>query len=171
MSGCMKFPMAYMTIGVAGAGKSTYLEQHVIPSLGRDHVIINTDRLLYEFAEKHGVSYLEAFNRHVTRAVWQSAYELHEASYMGRDIVIDGTNLQAENRKHRLFLLAQDYYKVALYFPRNPTWLHRVRRMRGEGKEISADVIEHMLSILEPPTEAEGFDAIVYVSQPKGGPE
>jgi len=164
-------PMCYMTIGAAGAGKSTHVRRFILSQLNPGYVVINTDKLLHKFAEEHGISYLEAFNQHVTRAVWQSAYELNKASHMGRDIVIDGTNLQAENRQHRLFLLARDYFKVALYFPRDRTWLHTVRRMRGEAKEISADVIEHMLEVLEPPTEAEGFDAILTVSQPTGGPE
>lgn len=152
-------PTLYMMIGVPGAGKSFWLSKQ---DLSRA-VVISTDDIIQARAEAQGKTYDQVFKKEVKSATTQMVANLRAAIEADKDLVWDQTNVTAAARAKKLALIPDTYEKVAVFF-RTPDAQEHARRLRNRpGKNIPWNVIASMISQLEPPSEAEGFDKVITV--------
>jgi predicted kinase len=86
---------------------------------------------------------------------------VHNAIRAGVNIVWDQTNTSVKARKQKLDMIPKSYRKVAVVFP-TPGAVELGRRLAGRvGKNIPDHVMRSMITNLQPPTAAEGFDEVI----------
>lgn len=157
-------PLYVMLVGLVGSGKSTLVEQ--LRGWNRGFVVLSTDDLLMEEAEKLGLTYSQAFGR-VSQSLLKRRYNelLQDAVTLQRDILVDQTNLVASSRAKKLKSVSDTYCKVCVIVECDET--ERQRRLKAraerEGKEIPAHVQASMLKSYLAPHKGEGFDKILQV--------
>ena len=95
--------------------------------------------------------------------LFRSNQDLRQAITDGADIVWDQTNLVPKSRANKLAQIPKNYRKVAVYFTTPDTKELDRRLANRPGKTIPAHVITSMVSQLQPPTAAEGFDEVITV--------
>lgn len=150
-------PSLYMLVGVPGSGKSTWRAHANL----NHAVMLSTDDWIEAKAASQGKTYSEVFDSEVGAATQSMMRDLAGAIKADQDIVWDQTNLTAKSRARKLRQIPASYRKVAVFFP-NPSPEELARRLAGrEGKTIPAGVIKSMISQLEMPTTAEGFDEVI----------
>jgi tRNA uridine 5-carbamoylmethylation protein Kti12 len=84
-----------------------------------------------------------------------------------RLIIWDQTNLDSKTRRKKLQKIPSDYVKFAFVFdtPSDETLNERIEQRKD--KVIPRNILDGMISRFESPTEAEGFDVIIYVGEKK----
>lgn len=152
-------PTLYMLVGVPGSGKTTWINNREEISIN-DH-IVGTDYIVQEIADHFGINYNEAFPHVIKFAEHMMNKELEVAIKNGGDIYWDQTNTTRKSRDEKLSRIPIHYHKVAVYFA-TPADLEE-RLASRPGKTIPEHVIDSMVSNLEMPTIAEGFDDIIHV--------
>jgi predicted kinase len=152
-------PTLYMLIGVPGSGKSTWIKsQNFDPSTT---VVASTDNEIERVAAAAGKTYSDVFTDTIKGATAIVTQNVVDAVRNGKDIVWDQTNTGVKARKQKLDMIPKSYKKVAVVFP-TPGAVELGRRLAGRvGKNIPDHVMRTMISGLQPPTAAEGFDKIV----------
>lgn len=151
-------PTLYMLIGVPGSGKSTWRHANPLPGA----VVISTDDYIDHVAAERGITYSEAFKDHIKAATRLADQRAAIAFRDGRDVVWDQTNLTRKSRAPKLAMVPDEYEKVAVFFP-TPDEAELKRRLDSRpGKTIPPHIVLGMVSTLQEPTEAEGFDRIVH---------
>ncbi len=81
----------YITSGVSGSGKSTYIKKHNLHS-------VSTDEIVENYAKENGFNYTEAFNEIQSKKLFGSInsiffdYIVHNIK-SGKDFVLDRTSL------------------------------------------------------------------------------
>lgn len=154
-------PILYVLVGVPGAGKSTYIKNHL------KGVILSTDDYIEKIASETGKTYNEVFSKETMReAISELNSNLSKAIFNKENIIWDQTNLSV---KKRASILAEfkgtDYEKIAVVFP-TPNEEEWKRRLNSRpGKTIPIHVLNSMAKSLEYPTIAEGFDRVVENGQ------
>ena len=156
-----KMPTLYMLIGVPGSGKSTWVANQNF-DWNRTR-IISTDNIIDRQAQAMGKTYSEVFDELIKGATQQMNQDLRQAITDGADIVWDQTNLVPKSRANKLAQIPKNYRKVAVYFTTPDTKELDRRLANRPGKTIPAHVITSMVSQLQPPTTAEGFDEVITV--------
>lgn len=140
-----------MLIGVAGAGKTTWvLENH--PSL----MYASTDKYIEQFAAERGKTYNDMFESSINEATSRMLDDVSEFMYDQLDFVWDQTNLTKKSRAKKLGrLLVEDYRIVAVVFetPKNL----KERLASRPDKTIPAHVLDSMIKNFEMPSINEGF--------------
>lgn len=155
-----------MLVGVPGSGKSTFLRQCQDEFGFVDNTaIISSDKYIEQYAQEAGVTYSEIFEGSVKRATAAMNMELHHAIMDGKNIIWDQTNLNANTRKKKLSVIPAFYVKRAIYFEPPPIEIlhERFKNEDRKGKHIPDFILKNMLSIIEPPTEDEGFVDVLTV--------
>ncbi len=151
-------PTVYVLVGVPGAGKSTWIRNQ---DWARDCAIVSTDAFVDQEAERQGKTYNEVFKDYMPTAVKLMADQVVQAREAGQDIIWDQTSTTVASRKKK-FNMLPNYHAVAVVFPTpEPAELER-RLASRPGKNIPWAVMQGMISGLQAPTEAEGFDEIWY---------
>ena len=152
-------PKCYQLIGVPASGKSTWVAEQ---EWATGCCIISTDYWVEEEAKRQGKTYSEVFKDVMPNAVNYMAKTVVDAVKNKQDIVWDQTSTTKYTRAKKLRMLP-DYETIAVVF-KTPADAELAKRLASrEGKNIPADIMKSMIVGWEEPTEAEGFDKIIYV--------
>lgn len=153
-------PTCYMLIGVPGAGKSTWISQQLFD--WTNTVIASTDAYVDREAIKANKTYSEIFKDTMPRAVRHMAQTVVDAVKKKNDIIWDQTSTTVGARAKK-FRMLPGYNVVGVVF-KTPEQTELARRLASRpGKTIPDNVMQQMIGGWEEPTEAEGFDKIIYV--------
>jgi predicted kinase len=150
-----------MLTGVPGSGKSFWLSQQ--PFDWARTVVISTDNIIDKRAEMQGKTYSEVFQREIRSATAEMNQNLQYAIAAGLDICWDQTNITVKSRASKLAQFPELYDKVSVFFATPPDTELQRRLSSRPGKTIPGNIVLGMISQLEQPTEAEGFDRIIVV--------
>jgi predicted kinase len=154
-------PTLYMMIGVPGSGKSTWIANQNFD--WNKTMVVSTDAIIDQRAAAQGKTYSEVFQNEIKGATAQMNANLKNAIANNMDIALDQTNLTPKSRQSKLSQIPKNYRKVAVYFS-TPDDQELMRRLANRpGKTIPTGVVANMISQLQPPTKAEGFDEIISV--------
>lgn len=154
-------PKAYILVGVPGSGKSTWIAKQ--PFDWNNTVIASTDIYVEREAKRQGKTYSEVFKDTMPAAVEHMAKTVVDAVKNGQDIIWDQTSTTKHTRAKKLRMLP-GYEKIAVVFS-TPNEKELARRLGlRPGKEIPPHVMSSMIDKWEEPSEAEGFDNIIYAS-------
>jgi len=155
----------YITSGVSGSGKSTYIKNHNLNS-------VSSDEIVEDYAEENGFNYTEAFDEIQSRKLFGAINSIFFDNIIhniksGNDFVIDRTSLNAFTRKSLVELIRVngDVEIVVVYFdiPRE-TIIKRLReREEKTGKGIPDFVIDKQFESFTRPTFDEGYDRLEII--------
>lgn len=153
-------PTLVMLSGLPGSGKSTFRE------FFSGGVILSTDDILEDFAQRTGRTYDDVFADHIKEAEVKMQAAFRYALNQGDHIVIDRTNLSAKKRRGVLSNVPSEYRKVVIVFglPNEEEWERRLDSRPG--KLGSRGFLNSMRENFQRPTLAEGWDMIFSVEQP-----
>lgn len=150
--------VAYILVGVPGAGKSTWIKNQKWVG---ECAVVSTDFHVEQYAKEKGKTYSEVFDQYMSTAVELMLSDVHAAMEDGKNIIWDQTSTTVKTRAKKINML-EGYYKIAVVF-RTPPIEELMRRIDSRvGKDIPAKVILDMIEKWEEPTLEEGFDAIWY---------
>jgi len=153
-------PKAYILVGVPGSGKSTWISKQ--PFDWNNTVVASTDNYVEREAKRQGKTYSEVFKDIMPNAVDHMAKTVVDAVKNKQDIVWDQTSTTKYTRAKKLRMLP-GYDTIAVVF-KTPNDVELAKRLASrEGKTIPDNVMKSMIVGWEEPTEAEGFDKIIYV--------
>lgn len=151
-------PIAYILVGVPGAGKSTWVQNQL---WSKECSIISTDYWVEEEAKRLSKTYSEIFADYMPQAVSLMLANVEAAKEMGNNIIWDQTSTTVSTRAKKIKMLP-GYHKIAVVFktPLFDELNGRLQKRALTGKVIPSDVMHHMISGFEHPTLEEGFDEI-----------
>jgi predicted kinase len=153
-------------IGCPASGKSTFV-QKVLAELPNTH-IASTDDMIDKIAAAKGITYTEAFNKHVNmkQLKKQMLAGITENAVAGINIINDQTNMGKKARGEKIALMP-NHTIIAIGFDVPEAEIKRrlAERESATGKHIPAHVITNMLSNYEAPSKAEGFAHIWQLQQ------
>lgn len=154
-------PKVYMLIGLPGVGKSTWIAQQ--PLDWNNTVLVSTDNIIEQRAHVQGKTYTQVFQQEIKSATHLMNRILQRAIVDNKDVVWDQTNISVNARKGKLTQFPSTYEKIGVFFVTPDDKEHQRRLASRPGKIIPDDVIQNMKAQLHAPSEAEGFDQILYV--------
>ena len=150
--------IAYILVGVPGAGKSTWIKNQTW-ALG--FTVVSTDAFIEHYAKAQGKTYSEVFEDYMPTAVKLMVDQVVRARDHDHTIIWDQTSTTVKTRAKKINML-DGYHKIAIVF-RTPPLDELIRRIDSRvGKEIPAKVLLDMIEKWEEPTLEEGFDEIWY---------
>lgn len=155
----MNKPTLLMLIGLPGTGKSTWLNTYV--NHDECYYVLSTDGYIESAAHNEGVTYNEAFDKHIKQATKELEADIKYVRDCRADAVWDQTNLTVSSRAKKLAKLP-DHKKIAIVFECDEAE-HVARLASRPGKTIPERVLKGMR--LERPTKAEGFSEIWTITQ------
>ena len=147
-----------MMMGVAGAGKSTWLRENKCP----EDVVVSRDAIRFEELDEKGGEYFahedEVFRRFIAQIIG--------GLVAGETVYADATHL---NRKSRLKVIS----RVRKYATEmEVVWIKvpletaiKQNEMRSGRAKVPADVISNMYKNIEKPDETEGFTKLTIVER------
>jgi predicted kinase len=140
-------------VGLPGSGKSTYLEQRGATGLSSDAV----RKLLAD----------DETDQTIHNQVFETVrYLLRQRLAIGRPVTyIDATNLTPEERRPYIAIGKAYGCEVEAVFFDAPLEVCRARN-RARNRVVPDEALEKMAAKLVLPSEAEGFDRVVYVTSP-----
>ena len=153
----------YITSGVSGSGKSTYIKNHNLDSVSSDEIVEN-------YAKENGFNYTEAFDKIQSKKLFGAINSIFFDNIIhniksGKDFVIDRTSLNSFTRKSLVELIrtnGDNVEIVVVYFdiPKE-TIIKRLREREAKtGKGIPDFVIDKQFESFTRPTVDEGFDRL-----------
>jgi predicted kinase len=155
-------PKAYILVGVAGSGKSTWISK--APVDWNNTVVASTDSYVEQEAKRQGKTYTEVFKDVMPTAVKHMANTVVDAVEKNQDIIWDQTSTTRHTRAKKLRMLPSNYQTIAVVFP-TPDEKELARRLGNRpGKTIPDEIVKDMIARWEEPSTSEGFDKIIYVS-------
>lgn len=146
-----------MLVGMPCSGKSTFIEK--FSNKFNDFIVISTDNIIEDRAEKQGKTYNEIFKDEIKSATKEMNERLAQAIQNGDNIIWDQTNLTVKSRKSKLSSIPKDYQKVAMYVETDLKTI-KDRNVRP-GKIIPESVLDNMWGSIEVPSITEGFHAVL----------
>lgn len=156
----MKIPKAYITVGIPGSGKTTWINNQ---EWSKDCEYISTDKFVEEYALSQNKTYSEVFYEYMPVAVNLMTTQVIEVRNQNKDIVWDQTSTTISSRLKK-FRMLPDYYHIAIVF-KTPNRKELSSRLNSRpGKIIPIDIINNMIFNWEEPTEKEGYKEIWYVN-------
>ena len=155
-------PDLYMLVGEPGCGKSYWTDENAAKL---NAVVISTDIILYEYMERDGISYNEAFDQFIGNAGKEMNIRVRRAINEGQNIIWDQTNLTLMGRARKLKQFEGKYHKTAVLFNIDTAVIERQLKLREAqgGKHIPAFVSKNMRASFVSPSKDEGFDKIIVV--------
>lgn len=155
-------PTVFVMVGLPYSGKSTYIKKDRIL---RKLPILDTDSYIENFAKEKNKSYSDVFAKTIGRAT-DRMNSLANAHYkFGQSFILDQTNLSVEKRAKIIKKAKENGFTVvAISFApyKDEDALKKRMEVRGE-KKIPMKVLQNMASKFVIPTEAEGFDQVIWV--------
>ena len=159
-------PWGLILIGVPASGKSTFVSK-VMAEFPEVH-IASTDNMIDAIAAEKGITYSEAFSKHVNMKQLKKKMLLGitENAAAQSNIINDQTNMGKKARAEKIALMPA-HHVIAIGFDVSDAELKRRldTRAAATGKFIPPHVIANMLSNYETPTKAEGFKQIWKLMQ------
>lgn len=143
-----------LMVGLPGSGKSTFVEQY-IPD---NYVVISRDNLVEEYAQKHGITYDEAWKAEDFDAVVDK--QIRSTISEKRSVVIDKTHMGPKSRRRSLAPFPKSYAKTAVVITEDFDTIVE-RSIARVGKTITDRVLRDMTLRFRPPTY-DDFDYIEY---------
>lgn len=154
-------PKAYILVGVPASGKSTWIGKQ--PFDWNRTVLVSTDGHVEKYAKSQGKTYSDVFKDYMPIAVDLMVDDVLDAVEKKLDIVWDQTSTTIAARRKK-FNMLRGYEMIAVVFSTpKPDELKR-RLVSRPGKTIPDEVVQSMQSQWQEPSEAEGFDKIIYAS-------
>lgn len=155
-------PTVYMLVGLPASGKTTWCK-----NTHPDLPVVSTDDRIEAFALSKGKTYNDVFKQHIGEAEKAMLADLWKLVKEDKSFIWDQTNTTAKTRAKKLAQLPPHYKKVAVVFEiseyiRN---LRQIERNKAAGKNIPAAVINTMRESYERPSESEGFDGILLITE------
>lgn len=152
-------PTIYMMVGVPGSGKSLWIAKQNFD--WNTTMVVSSDAIIDQRAAAQGKTYSDVFQDEIKAATLQMNQNLRDAIDNNMNIVWDQTNLTAKSRAGKLSQIPKNYRKIAVFFP-TPDAKELQRRLASRpGKTIPQNIVMGMISQLQKPSEAEGFDEII----------
>ena len=131
-------------VGLPGAGKSTFYRERFAAT----HVLVSKDLL-----------------KNAGRPARRQEALIADAVASGRDVVVDNTNPAVKDREPLIALARKHGARVvAYYFPSTPGECLARNRLREGPARVPNAAIFIINKRLQPPTMAEGLDALSYVT-------
>lgn len=148
-----------MMVGVPGSGKSLWIAKQNFD--WNTTMVVSSDAIIDQRAAAQGKTYSDVFQDEIKAATLQMNQNLRDAIDNNMNIVWDQTNLTAKSRAGKLSQIPKNYRKIAVFFP-TPDAKELQRRLASRpGKTIPQNIVMGMISQLQKPSEAEGFDEII----------
>ena len=148
-----------MMVGVPGSGKSSWIAKQNFD--WNTTMVVSSDAIIDQRAAAQGKTYSDVFQDEIKAATLQMNQNLRDAIDNNMNIVWDQTNLTAKSRAGKLSQIPKNYRKIAVFFP-TPDAKELQRRLASRpGKTIPQNIVMGMISQLQKPSEAEGFDEII----------
>jgi predicted kinase len=156
-------PSVYVLMGLPGSGKTTWRNRFVAERDGVAHAVARDD-VVEEMASIHGITYREAWLTYSKAIDKELRRRLTEAFTLGKDVVVDNTNLTAKARRRILSRVPEGWEKVGVIFDVPEQWLvHRVLcRAEAGGKRVAPWLVSRMRLDWVPPVP-DDFDRILIV--------
>lgn len=142
----IKSPWVMLLVGPPLSGKSTFIRNN--SEFFEDSTIISRDQILLDLhgSDNYELAFKEVNQKEVDRILSNS---IRDASVLGKNVVIDMTNLTKKRRRNSLNYFGDEYYKVAVIFPilSDSEYERRnLSRKESENKWIPPHVIKNMIS-------------------------
>ena len=151
-----------LLVGLPGAGKTTFRKQ-LIAALDCAPVVVSTDDVLHDIAQREGITYQEAFESKEAKAMMvREAYvRVKMAREELRPLIIDQVNPTVKSRRKKLAALSKNYLRVGVYCAVDrATAAERIAQRGIYGASI--DVHDRMRETFVEPA-AEEFDEFYTV--------
>ena len=161
-----KHKSLWLTAGLPGAGKSTYVEEEL--NINSHDIWVSRDLIRFALVgedEEYFSKEKQVFHTFIQRA--QAALN---APHIDR-VFVDATHLNAKSRKKVLNALTiPDHVEVGCLFFDVPIDVCIERNNQREGRsKVPENVIRNMALTLTKPTIEEGFDKIVIIGGENNG--
>lgn len=158
-------PWGLILIGLPGSGKSTFVNK-VLEEFPNTH-IASTDNMIDQIALEKGVTYSEAFNKHVNMNLLkkQMIFGITANANAHNNIINDQTNMSRKSRAEKIALMPH-YKLIAVCFEVPAAELDRRLKEReiATGKHIPKSVLVNMLLSYNAPSKTEGFHDIFMLN-------
>ncbi len=156
-------------VGIAGSGKTTYATD-MFPG----HVQVSMDRYRKDKSwavKRRGLIHRYDCERPLGSILIDSGNKkaecvlVNDALKEGRDVIVDDTNLTKKIRRPYVILAQKHRAVIRVVYFRNirQAYARNARRVKGEDV-VPKKAIDKQRDELEPPSENEGFDTILFGS-------
>ena len=160
----MNRPKMYMLVGPPYSGKSTFVKEELASLAAGDYpvpVIIDSDSILVDMAEKANTTYNQSFLLNHKKASKEMFRRAEAAFKNGQDVYWDQTNMSRKARARKLIMVPDHYEKIGVVFPQlSAEELARRTALRTD-KVIRQNIIDDMIASYQRPELDEGFDRII----------
>jgi predicted kinase len=156
-------PSVYVLMGLPGSGKTTWRNRFVAERAGAAHAVARDD-VVEEVAVLHGITYREAWATFSKTIDKEFRRRLTEAFTLGKDVVVDNTNLTAKARRRIFSRVPEDWEKVGVIFdvPEHRLVHRLLARADAGGKHVAPWLVPRMRLDWVPPVPGE-FDRLLIV--------
>jgi len=148
----------HIMVGVAGAGKSTVVEElgAKLVEAGNEVLIICPDDLREQFCNG------DRSDQSKNGLVWKTAYaQVQVAMEENQEIIFDATMINPRKRKDLLKMALRNKYKVMGHVVRRD--LDVIKEQNKNRKWVVPEhIIENMFKSFVVPSSEEGFHGVVY---------
>jgi predicted kinase len=153
----------YILMGLPGSGKTTWRNRFLAERDGAAHAVARDD-VVEEMAAAHGITYGEAWRTFSKAIDKEFRRRLTEAFTLGKDVVVDNTNLTAKARRRILGRVPEGWERVGVIFDVPEQWLiHRLAaRAEAGGKCVAPWLVSRMRLDWVPPAP-DDFDQLLIV--------
>lgn len=156
----MQRPVYIVLAGLPGSGKST-IRRSIAEAWSVGALIeLSTDDYIDMVALQGGQTYSEVFASSIKSATTFMNAKKRVSIRCMQNIIMDRTNLSVKSRQAALDVVPDIYLKVCL-FQVVPEDVRQPRLAERPGKIIPPEADHRMQAVWEPPTLAEGFDAVL----------
>lgn len=150
----------YISCGVPGAGKSTWLEAHK----GKDEIIVSRDKIRFSIVKED-----EEYFSHETKVFHFFIKQIANCINSGINTYADATHLNSVSRNKLLYALKKagcepSTIEVIWFDTSLPACLSRNEKRKGTRSYVPRGAIRRMWASWESP-EGEGFDKIWKVNE------
>lgn len=148
-----------MLVGIPCSGKSTLVKSYSF----LNPVVLSTDNYIDAKAKEENATYSEVFKKYIKEANKDLEVQLKKAIEEERHIIWDQTNVNADSRRSKLSKIPSTYRKTVVMIDCDLEIALARNKVRGEltGKNIPEEVVESFYSVMQEPTKAEGWDAVI----------
>jgi predicted kinase len=154
-------PSVYVLMGLPGSGKTTW-RRRFLAERGDAAVAVARDDVVEEMALARGITYGEAWRTFSKAIDKEFRRRLTEAFTLGRDVVVDNTNLTARARRRILSRVPPGWERVGVIFDAPDELLVQRLLARADAgeKRVAPWLVSRMRQDWVPPVPGE-FDRLL----------